>query len=115
MANPQIAEIERNIKAGKAIAELGKALDRLRVNKDFKKVITEGYLEQEAIRLVHLKADPNFQTPERKAFVLASIDAIGGLVQYLNTVGQRADMADNSVAADERALEEVLAEELTND
>lgn len=115
MSNETIQAIERNIKIGRDAIEFGNALIRLRGNKDFKTVILNGYFEREAIRLVHLKADQNMQSADSQRSIVASMDAIGSLNQYFNTVMHKASLADKSVNADQETLEELAAGELTND
>ena len=105
-----IQEIELNIREAKKLVEAGAALERLRNNTDFKKVVMEGYFEQEAIRLVHLKADKNMQTPESQASIVAQIDAIGALHEYFRVVMFRASMAEKAIEADEQTRDELLAE-----
>lgn len=106
--------IERNISEAKKLVDLADSLERLRENRDFKKVVLEGYFEKEAIRLVLLKADPNFQTPERQDSIWSQIDAIGNLHQYFQTIYQQAAIARKSIEADEAIREEILAEDLSN-
>ena len=78
-------------------------------------MILNGYFEREAIRLVHLKADPNMQSPDMQRSIVASMDAIGSLNQYFNTVRFKAELADKSVTADQQTIEELAAEELRHD
>lgn len=111
MTNDTIQRIEANISSAKEVVEFDKALQRLEANRDFRLVIRDGYLKAEAIRLVHVKADPAFQTPERQAAVLAQIDAIGNLLQYFRTVSQQARMATKAIESDEAARDELLVEE----
>jgi len=111
MSNTELQEIDNNIKEAQKLVELGNALVRLRSNKDFKKVVLEGFFEQEAIRLVHLKADANMQTPERQQNILRDIDAIGSFNQYLRTVLYRADLARKAIDDGEALRDELLAEE----
>lgn len=106
-----LKQLDRSIKNANQLIDIGNALERLRSNKDFRKVISEGYFEQEAIRLVMLKADPHMQTPEKQAAVLRDIDSVGALAQYFRTVIQKASLADKSVKADEAAREEIVAGE----
>ncbi len=115
MSNEAINAIERDIKEARKHVELGDSLERLLNNRDFKKVIVEGYFEKEAARLVHLKADLNFQTAEKQKTLLDGITAIGGLSQYFITVKQLASSAANTVASGEAVREELLAEDLSND
>lgn len=114
MTNDTIQQIEANISSAKEIVEFDKALQRLEANRDFRLVIRDGYLKAEAIRLVHVKADPAMQTPERQAAVMAQIDAIGNLLQYFRTVGQQARLAAKAVESDEAERDELLAEGLNN-
>lgn len=115
MSNETIQAIERNIKLATATNEFGNALIRLRGNKDFKTVILTGYFEQEAVRLVHLKADPNMQSVESQRSIVSQMDAIGALNQYFNTVTHKAMLAVKTVTADQQTLEELAAEELNHD
>ena len=107
-----IQQIELNIAEAKKIVDLGQALNRLENNRDFKKLILEGFFSHEAVRLVHLKADPNFQTPERQQSINTQMDAIGSLAQYFNTVNRNAALAAKSIDADEQTRDELLVEEL---
>lgn len=94
----------------KSVVEFGSAIERLRTNPDFKKVIITGYLEQEAVRLVHLKADSNMQTEAHQLAITKQIDAIGALNSFLMTQQQLAGMAQRTIASCEEAREELLAE-----
>lgn len=115
MSKDTVQAIEENIQQAKKMVEQGNALERLRNNRDFKHIIQEGYFEKEAIRLVHLKVDPNMQTAERQQSIIRDMDAIGSLNQYLQGVYRKADMAAKAIQADEEARDEILAEELNND
>lgn len=108
--NSAIQEIDANIREAQKYVELGNTLERLRENRDFKSIVLEGYFEKEAIRLVHLKADPSMQTPERQASILTQIDAIGAVRQYFDSVLHRANMAAKQIESDEMTREEILAE-----
>jgi hypothetical protein len=114
MSNETIQAIEDNIKQARKIVEVGDALERLKNNRDFKKVMLEGYFEQEAIRLVHLKSDQNVQSAEMQKSIIAQIDAIGAVSQYLSTVLHKASIARKAIASDEEARDELLEEELNN-
>jgi hypothetical protein len=114
MVNDTVQRLEDNIARAKDVIEVERALHRLLENKDFRKVIKEGYLENEAIRLVHLKADPAFQTPERKESINAQIDAIGYFLQYCRTVSFNAAVAVKSMESDEATRDELLSEELSH-
>lgn len=105
-----IQEIDENIRRCKEFVELGNALDRLISNKDFIKVVKEGYLEKEAIRLVHLKSDPAMDRPEHQASVLRQIDAVGCFTGFLQKIAREASQARHNIEADEQTREEILAD-----
>lgn len=107
MTDSTINAIEANIKQARSIIECGAALERLFANKDFKAVMLSGYMEKEAIRLVHLKADLNMQTPDKQQSVLTQIDAIGAVSSYFNNVRHQAMLAAKAIDADEATIEEL--------
>lgn len=115
MSTEVIEAIERSIKQARSTADAGNALERLRNNKDFKKIVLEGYFEQEAVRLVHLKADPSMQSPDSQRSILLQMDAIGSFNQYLTNVLRMASLANKQIESDEAVRDEILAEDLTND
>ena len=45
MSEEVIQQLETNIQQDKKLVELGASLERLRSNRDFKKVILEGYFD----------------------------------------------------------------------
>lgn len=110
MHSTELQQLEVNIKQAQKIVDLGDALERLRNNRDFKKVIGEGYFEQEAIRLVHLMSDANVQTPEMQQAIHKQMIAIGCFHEFLNTLAIRAGMARRAVEADENTRDELMAE-----
>ena len=103
--------IEENIKAARKLVDLGNALERLKSNKDFKTIITEGYFEKEAIRLVQAKSNPGLQSPEMQKSIITQIDAIGNLNSYFQTIATQASMARKNIEVDEAELEAIAAEE----
>lgn len=108
----ELNALEHSIARNEEIVAKGNALERLKSNPDFKKVVGEGYLEREAVRLVHLKGEQTMQKPDMQASIQAEIDAIGNFAQYLRNVTRFAEMAASSLEADEATREEIAAEEL---
>lgn len=115
MSQDILQEIDKNIHKAKKVVDFADALKRLQMTKDFKTVFTEGYFQAEAVRLVHLKADQSFQSPESQRSIIQQIDAVGSLHQYFQTVVHKAAMASKSIAADEEEREELLTEDKAND
>ena len=102
--------IDKQIEQAKELVELGKAMERLRSNREFKKVIIDGYLTTEAVRLVHLKADPGMQKPESQASIIKQMDAIGTFCEYMHVISQQASIAQKAVETGEADKEDFLAE-----
>ena len=107
-----VQAIDKEIQRSKEQVELATALDRLRSNRDFKKIIVEGYLDQECVRLVLLKADMHMQAADKQASIVKQMDGIGALHQYFQTVDIRATMAEKSIASDEQERQLLLEEGL---
>lgn len=110
MSNDAIQEIELSIREAQKIVDLGAAVERLANNRDFKKVVSETYFEREAIRLVHLKANPAMQTAEHQAAIEKEMSAIGAFHQYLRNLQVQAEMAKRAIADGESLREEIIAE-----
>lgn len=110
-ADNQRRAIEAQVRKAKKHVEIDEALARLESNRDFKKIITEGYFRDEAVRLVHLKAAPDMQTPHAQAAIVRSIDAIGELSDFFRTLRHNADNARKEIETAGVALEEISEEE----
>jgi len=115
MTTSVIDSIDKSIKVAKVTVEFGSAVARLADNRDFKTVMINGYFRDEAVRLVHLKADPSMQSAESQRSILSQMDSIGAMSLFLAIAVKMGGMAGQQVAADEATREEILAEELTND
>jgi hypothetical protein len=107
----QIQQIEQSIKDSSKNVEVADALARLYANRDFKKVILEGYLEKEAIRLVHAKADAALQSAESQKQLMNQIDAIGILKGYFHTIGFLGEQARKTISYAEEARQELITGE----
>jgi hypothetical protein len=114
MSTEQLAAIDRSIQRAKSTASFGDAITRLRASREYREVIEEGYFAKEAVRLVHLKADPAMQTPDAQKSIIQQIDAIGAFAQFLTVQLQMAAIARKEITAGEEAREEILSEEANN-
>lgn len=100
-----VVEIELQMKDAEEMIELEKALERLDKNRDFKRLIRQGYLTNEAVRLVQLKGAPGCQDPKTQAAILRDIDGIGSLLCFFHKVHHEADVARRVIEAGEQELE----------
>lgn len=107
-----VEEVEQSLKQSRERVELLKSLERLKANPDFQRVVLKGYLTEEPVRLVHLKAEKAMQTPERQQSILQQIDAIGMLNNYFNVIHHLAMQATKEIEDHQEALaNEAVAEE----
>jgi len=103
-------EIQLDIDDAKEIIAMSDALGRLEHNPDFDKVIYEGYIKEEAVRLVGLKAAPEMGSEDQQRMILKDIDGIGALQQYFRRVHIFAHQARMSIESAENALDEIAEE-----
>lgn len=106
--NSQVAALDRSIADNTKHVELAKALERLESNRDFRKIIGDGFFKENAVRLVHAKAEPAMQSPEKQAAILRDMDAIGTLAEFFRTIRIQGDVARNSIEDAETDRAELL-------
>lgn len=106
----QLEEVQVTIKQSKEAIALMNSVLKLTENKDFKAVITEGYFEKEASRLVLLKADPSLQNEKEQLEIDRRIIAVGYLRQYLSYIVQIGRMAEKSLQDAEETQQELMQE-----
>ena len=102
----QIHEVEVSIERAKHVIEFGKAVERLYENKDFQRVIEEGYFRDEASRLALMSAVPHLD-PEKCAHTLRDIQAIGALYQYLQNAVRKGIQMQSDVGQHIETLAEL--------
>ena len=107
----QIREVEISIEQAKRIIERGRAARRLADNPDFKALVLEGYLRDEAARLADLLSEPALRDQDR-AGVARDINGPGALRRFFQNILREAQMAEESMASDEMTLDELRAEEI---
>jgi hypothetical protein len=109
----QIETLELSIEECKLKIERFEALGRLEKNKDFKKLFTEGFLQDHAVRQVMLKAHPTIMGNEMAmAQVDSQIAGCGALKQFLVAIHTEGLNAQQAIQEDENTLAEVQAEAL---
>ena len=109
MSKDQVESIDKAIAKDKAQIERGKALDRLRLNKDFQTIVEQGYFKDEAVRLVSALADAGMQRPEQQTSIRRQMDGVSFFQDYLHTVDTIRRMAEGNLDANESYREELLA------
>lgn len=107
MSEYQVEQLQLSIKAAQDRIGLAQSLERLKKNRDFHAVISQGYLIDEALRLVYLKADDAMQTPARQEQITKQIDGLGTFSAYLSTIEFLGRQALRTIEADEETLEAI--------
>lgn len=108
MSQAQIDQLHRNIEASRGFVALNQALTRLQANPDFKLIISQGYLRDEAVRLVHARSNVALQSPADQAALLRDIDAIGSLEAFFRGIEHKARQALSHIDADEETIADLL-------
>jgi hypothetical protein len=106
----QVREIELEIDKAREFVKRGEALERLYANPDFQEIIGKGYFTDEAVRLVHLKGDPNMQSPEMQAGVIKEMDGISSLSGYFRALQYQAQAAREAIQEGQEFLDEARQE-----
>jgi hypothetical protein len=105
-----LESINVTIEECKSQIEKMEALERLRKSSDWKAIIEEGYLKEEAARLVYAKAEPQLQEDKQQKQLLSMIDGVGWFRQYLNTVYRFGNQA-KQVIEDHRQTRDKLQQD----
>jgi len=108
--NSNIEQIEVSMEHAKATIAKLSSMRKLNDNKDFQDIVLDGYFVKEASRLVLLKADLAMQGEEEQKQIDNSINAIGYVRQYFNTIIQMGLMAERALVADQETHSELLNE-----
>jgi len=98
-----VDEIEVGIADARESVKLRDMVLKLTNNREFKKIITEGYFKEEAVRLVMAKA--NFALDEKtQEDISKRINSIGYLTQYLNATIRHGNSMEVELASYEEEL-----------
>lgn len=107
----EIQQLEISMDEARHAIDMLKTLERLADNKDFQKVITEGFFKEEASRVVLLRGDLN-ATEEIERHCDKQINGIGILRGYFQKIRYLGNMAEKSLAEHQETREELLREQL---
>ena len=96
-----VEELHQRREELKKFSARAEALTRLQNNADFKLVITDGYMEDEAIRLVHLLGDVRFNSDDKKAAYREDFQermiGIARLSEYFRSIFQLSSQAQREL------------------
>ena len=109
MSEVTVNQLEAQRDGMKQAVEMRQAVQRLTQNVDFRKVITEQFMEKECARYVHASADPALAERNQKD-ALAIAQASGHLRRYLSVLIQMGNAAENELVSIDSALDDARAE-----
>lgn len=112
MIEQDIKQVDLDIERARAAIQKMEALDRLYHNRDFKEIVTDGYFQKEASRLVLLKGDVNINE-ESERHCDKMINGIGCLRAYFQMVNHFGQQAQAAMEDYEETRQELLQEQLT--
>ena len=96
-----VEELHQRREELKKFSAKAEALTRLQNNADFKLVITDGYMEDEAIRLVHLLGDARFNSDDKKTAYREDFQermiGIARLSEYFRSIFQLSSQAQREL------------------
>lgn len=85
--------------------EMGEALNRLRQNPDFKKVILDGYLTEKALASVSLLGVPQISEQNKRPGVMEDLVSISNLKYFFMQIDNFYEGAKNPVLSDQEEAE----------
>lgn len=103
-------ELEHALKVAKHQASVGEKLAKLKSNREFKALITDGYLKKEALRLTSLCGSSNMAGQRDEIFL--ALQAVSKLQSYLDQLAAEAERAKDLIPDLEEELHEVFRTEV---
>jgi len=103
----EMLELEVGIEEAKKMIKRKETLNRLMQNNDFKLLIEDDYLREEAIRLGHLMGSPNKELKDRQDDIQNDIRSIASLKRYFSTVITLGNYAADIIITNTEALDEL--------
>jgi len=94
--------------------DMGQALDRLRNNADFKKVILDGYFRDKAADSVSLLSLPVIKKRNERGDIMEDLVAISNLQFFFMTIDQMHQAAAEPILSDDEEAEFAAQEESVN-
>lgn len=109
----EIEVIRITIEQAKEFVTLRDELMNLTSNRAFKRIFLDGYLKEEASRLVQICAEPNHL--DHKEMIQNDMIGISCFRQYMEEVLRKGDQAEQTIIEHEKALDEAYAEDAWED
>jgi hypothetical protein len=105
-----VNDLEQHKENLKRYVERRDALVKLLKNREFKQIISEGFMRDEVVRSVAMSGDPNFDA-KQQADCLSMAQAGGHLKRYLNLSLAEGQRAQDALPELDSAIEEARVDE----
>lgn len=102
----EVEEIQITIESARETVAKRDNLLKLAKNRQFKEMIMEGYLKEEAIRLTQISA--RIEHKEYRDEIADAIKAISHFQQWMDRILTMGDMAETSIFEHEKALQDAF-------
>lgn len=102
----EVEEIQITIESARETVAKRDNLLKLAKNRQFKEMIMEGYLKEEAIRLTQISA--RIEHKEYRDEIADAIKAISHFQQWMDRILTMGDMAETSILEHEKALQDAF-------
>ncbi len=103
-----LAALDRSIANSKKTVEIGAAVGRLMLSRDFKRVILDGYFKDEATRLVHELAKVENQSEARRVSLVRQMDSVANLKAYMDRLVDEAGFAEKDIALNNQSRDQLI-------
>lgn len=107
----ELKQIELEVAEAKQEIALADALTRLNKNRDFKLLIREGFLVQQAAKAAQMLADRDMAHPAAQKGLYDRLIAVGQVSLYLDSIEHTGNMAVKTLRESENTRDEIMAEE----
>lgn len=110
MSNVTVAQLESRIEDLKTLIEKRDLAVKLEKNREFRKLILDGFCLEDCARYAQLSADPSL-TEEQRQDCIGLAQAAGHLRRYLSVTIRMGDQAERDIEESKATIEEMRAEE----
>ena len=105
--NADIQAVQVHLKEAQEKVALGKCLERLTKNRDFRKLIEQKFFKDEPARLVMLRGCPDQQSESAQLEINNDMIAIAGLFQFFCCVNGEARAMEHAIEADKQMVNDL--------
>lgn len=106
----EIEQIHVSIEELKKSVELSEQLRSLMKNTNFKKVIEDEYLKEEAIRLTTLLGSPDERLDKVQKFIIKDLEGIAAFRRFLSKVLSMGNQAQDQIMSFEEELDHLTSD-----